>query len=44
MLAAGQRESDVSAKAVAVERQLTAAAVSPEQALMDTLATTHSGE
>ena len=43
-LATGRRASDDLAKAVAVERQLTAAAVLPEQALMDNLATTHSGE
>lgn len=34
----------MAANAVAVERQLAAAAASPEQALMDTLATTRSGE
>ena len=43
-LATGHRESDGSANAVAVERQLAAAAASPEQALMDTLTATRSGE
>lgn len=43
-LGTGHRESDASANAVAVERQLAAAAALPEQALMDTLTATRSGE
>ncbi len=43
-LPAGDRTSDAAAKAAIVEHQLAVAATSPEQALMDALATTRTGK